>query len=107
VSFSITEPIYRAHNELARRSPGPDAGVNLFDFFFDLVAFGARRFELRIEFGSFLFQLLDVLLIGLGISLLLDGMVVLITRFFQLALDEFDFLVDLLEANRRSNFLRF
>jgi hypothetical protein len=71
--------------------------VNLFDFFFDLVAFGARRFELRIEFGSFLFQLLDALLIRLGISLLLDGMVVLITRFFQLALDEFDFLVDLLE----------
>jgi hypothetical protein len=81
--------------------------MNLFDFFFDLVAFGTRRFELWIEFGSFFLQLLDAFLIRLGISPLLDGMIVFITRFFQLALDEFDFLVDLLEANCRSNFLRF
>ena len=84
-----------------------DPGVNLFYFLFDLVAFDARRFKLRVDLCFSLIQLLDLVLVGFWIALLLDRMVIFVPHFFQLALDEFDLLVQLLKADRRVYFLLF
>ena len=76
-----------------------------FDFFPKLVPPCLRFFHFGVELCLSGVKLLDLFEVRRGISFFLNRVIVLVLRFFQLALDEFDFLVPVLEHDRGFGFL--
>src|SRR5215204_4394902 len=81
------------------------ARIDLLDLFSEVIALLARGFQLRVEFRFLFFKLLNMFRVRLGISSLLNRVIVFVPGFFELAFDEFHLLIDFSESNSGLGFL--